>query len=400
MTLADRLNQPPAGDARRARESHPQGWEPGAKFDACGVVEANVRVSAADLPAISQDEQRWREEIARVTGMPIPDERQVQLTDTRYWGDSQSPYVYCRFKITDRAPVAADIDGVALLKALRPRKVVKTAFTGDTTLCMSINDLQTGKLAGGGTEALAERLDSAYDAVRDRARELRKIGRNLGALTVIGGGDLIEGCGSIFPNQAHEIDSDRRAQIRNTVTFILEGLDRLAPLFERVNVLAVGGNHGENRINGNRTTRHDNDDCAVFEHVALAASRDPRLGHVNFVIAQDEPAKTLDVNGWILGTTHGHVFGKNISGSVEQKAWNWFRNQAAGRQPVGDSDVLITHHYHHFASRDWGAALWVQTPAMDGGSPFFTDFSGQSSEAGLLTWVMSPEKRFVDPQIV
>jgi hypothetical protein len=210
---------------------------------------------------------------------------------------------------------------------------------------------------------------------------------------------MIEGC-AIFPNQAHEIDTDRRGQIRACTTFILDGVDRLAPLFARVTVLVVGGNHGENRIGGKRTTRHDNDDCAVFEHAATAAARDRRLQHVNFVIAQDEPAKTLDVHGHILATTHGQVYGRGAGGSVEQKALRWYSGQAAGHQPVGDANLLVTHHFHHHALRDWGACLWVQTPAMDGGSPFFTDYSGQASQPGMLSWVMSPEHRYVDPQIL
>jgi hypothetical protein len=236
-----------------------------------------------------------------------------------------------------------------------------------------------------------------FNAIEARITELRKSGRQLGSLVIIGGGDIVEGC-TIFPNQSFEIDSDRRKQIRDAVTFILAGLDQLAPLFTSVTVLAVGGNHGENRIGGKRTTRHDNDDCAVFEHAALAASRDPKLAHVGFHIAQDEPAKTLKVGDWILGTTHGNAF--RGGGHVAAKAHRWFSGMAAGRHPVGDSDLLVTHHYHHYASQDWGACHWVQTPSMDGGSPFFTDAGGMYSAPGMLTWVMSPQSRFADPQIL
>lgn len=394
-SITDRLKAAEYADARRPRISAPKGFEPGVRFDPATSLAAEVTVALSEIP---EDERRWREEITRATGLTVPDERRVILSQVRTWGDPASPNVYCRFLIEDRETATPDVDAIALLRQLRPRKAVKTAFTGDTTLCLSWNDWQTGKLAGGGTAALAERLDAAFDAAAVRARELRKIGRDLGRLVILGGGDMIEGCG-IFPNQPFEIDSDRRTQVRNTTALILEGLDRLAPLFAGVTVLAVGGNHGENRIAGNRINRGDNDDCAVFEHAALAAERDPRLGHVNFVIAQDEPAKTLDVNGWVLGTTHGHVFGKG-GGSSEQKAYRWFSGQAAGRQPAGDCDLLVSHHWHHYAARDWGACQWVQTPAMDGGSAFFTDFSGQGAAPGMLSWVMSPEKRFTDAQIL
>lgn len=394
MGLPERIAAIDAPDARRTRAGHAKGYEPDVRFEAGEAAEV-----AISLPQIPENEQRWREEIKRVTTLSIPDHRKVELAQVRYWGEPGHENVYCRFVITNRPEDNPDVDAVALLRALRPRKQVKTTFVGDTSLVISWNDWQTGKLAGGGTPALAERLDAAYDGVARRAKELRKIGRDLGQLVIIGGGDIIEGC-TIYPNQSYEIDTDRRGQIRNAVALGLDGLDRLAPQFERVVLLVVGGNHGEHRIDGHRTTRHDNDDCGVFEHMATAAARDSRLAHVDFVIAQSEPAKTLDVNGWVLGTTHGQVFGKNGAGSVEQRAWRWFSQQAAGRQPVGDADILVTHHFHHLACRDWGSCLWVQTPAMDGGSPFFTDFSGQASDPGMLTWVMSPEKRFVDAQIL
>lgn len=390
MPLSDSLSTPPAPDARRKRDDHsPEVW-----FDGRQPVAAAIPLRRVP------EEAKWREEIERITGIKVPDEREVVLEGVRYWGNPDDLNVYCRFKIQDRPGSPSDVDAVALLKDLRDnRRRPKAAHTGETTLVASWNDWQTGKAAGGGTAALAERLDGAYDGVAQRARELKKIGRDLGHLVIIGGGDMVEGC-AIFPNQAHEIDADRRTQIRNTTAFILDGIDRLAPLFSRVTLLVVGGNHGENRIGGQRTTRHDNDDAAVFEHAALAVSRDTRLSHVNFVIAQDEPAKTLDVHGWVLATTHGHVYGKNLSGAVEQKAWKWYAGQAAGHQPAGDAHVLVSHHYHHFAARDWGACQWVQTPAMDGGSPFFTDFSGQSAKPGMLTFVMTPEHRFVDAQVL
>lgn len=376
-----------APDARRPRQ-----YEPSVEYQAGEM--SQVSISLREVP---EDEAKWREEIQRVTGLSVPEHRKVELAQVRYWGNPQEPNVYCRFLISDREDAAPAVDAVQILNDLSRSNARKT-YTGSSTFCVSWNDWQVAKMEGGGTPALAARLDSAFDACVERARELRRIGRDLGSLVILGGGDIIEGC-QIFPNQSYEIDSDRRTQIRNAVTFVLGGLDRLAPLFADVRVLVVGGNHGENRINGKRTTRHDNDDCAVFEHAALAAGRDDRLQHVKFYIAQDEPAKTLEVNGWILGTTHGHVFGRG-GGHVAQKAHKWYSGQAAGRFPVGDADLLVTHHYHHYAAQDWGACRWVQTPAMDGGSPHFSDGTGFAAGPGMLTWVMTDESRWSDAQVV
>jgi len=405
MALSDKLNeaQKHVADARRQRTQHPKGFEPGVKYEAGEPSEVTVTVAR-----IPENEAKWREEITRVTGLDLPLDRRVELAQVRYWGPKDDPFIYCRFTITDRN-VSSPIDACTLLASLRKARGSRkpstnnrhstTSMVGEDSFVLSWNDWQVGKLSTGGTPALAERLDRSFDNAKNRAKELKRIGRSLGHLVIVGGGDLIEGC-SIFPNQSFEIDSDRRTQLRNCVSLGLEGLDRLAPLFEKVTVLAVPGNHGENRIKGNRTTRGDNDDCAVFEYMALAASRDPKLNHVNFVISQDEMSKTLEVSGWVLGTTHGHSYGRGAGGSIEQKALKWFAGQAAGRQPIGDADVLVTHHFHHYASRDWGATLWIQTPAMDGGSEWLTDMNGMSSQPGMLSFVMTPETKMQDLQIL
>lgn len=392
--LGDHLPQP-APDARRSRESHPKGFEPGVRFDGSGLAEVTMTVKD-----ISGDEAAWRDKIQLVTGLTIPDVRECVLTDVRYWGDPGAPMIYAKFQIRDRAGVAGAVDGVQILRDLRAgRRTPTLAFDGDASFGFSLNDTQFGKNAGGGTRATLERIDNQVESLIARAKELRKINRQLGRCVAIGGGDINEGC-FIYPNQAFEIDMDRRQQNNTSTAVILDITDRVAPYFSQMTWLVVGGNHGQHRVNGNKVNRSDNDDLLVFENAARAAERDKKLGHVNFVIAQDEQAKTLNVNGWILGTTHGDVYGKNAGGSAEIKARNWFRNQAAGRQPIGDSDLLITHHFHHYFARDWGSCMWVQTPAMDGGSPFFTDFSGEDSQPGMLSWVTHPGSRYTDAVIL
>jgi hypothetical protein len=398
--IADALNAAPMPDARRTRATHPKGFEPGVTFN----VESGLPATAVISSHVELDAAEHRAKIIEQTGLHIPDALDVRLErlTLQSGADGTAERWWYKYLFVARAHHAQpdEYDHVATLKALRRDRTAKTpVFTGESAFVLSWNDWQAGKSAGGGTPALLARFDAQIRAAEARVRELRKIGRDLGHLVIIGGGDMVEGC-TIYPNQSFELDMDgRRRQVNVVTDMILDGLDRLAPLFERVTVLAVGGNHGENRINGNRTSRHDNDDCLVFENAARAVSRDPRLGHVTFVIAQDEPAKTLDVNGWILGTTHGQAFGKG-AGRPEQKAHNWFKGQAGGRFPAGDCDVLLSHHYHHHSLRDWGACLWVQTPANDGGSPQHTDLTGECAESGMLSFVMTPASRYQDSQVL
>ncbi len=68
----------------------------------------------------------------------------------------------------------------------------------------------------------------------------------------------------------------------------------------------------------------------------------------------------MEVESWVLGTTHGHIADKG-AGNSEVKVFNWFKGQAAGKQPVGDSDILITSHFHHARLADWGGGCgWMQ----------------------------------------
>jgi hypothetical protein len=400
MSLTQRVQAEPA-NARRARQNHPKGFEPGVKFS----IDSGLPESAVICSTVELDAEDHRAKIEEQTNLKIPASLDVRLerltlqngadgTAERWW----YKYVFVT-RLADVLNEDTISNHVASLKGFRKnRKAIKPAHTGESTFVISWNDWQAGKAEGGGTAALLERYEAQIAAVKARAVELRKIGRDLGRLVIIGGGDMVEGC-TIFPHQMMHIDADRRGQINTVTDMILFGLDELAPLFADVTVLAVGGNHGEHRIDGNRTNRTDNDDCLVFETAARVAGRDDRLAHVNFVIAQGEPAKTIDINGWVYATTHGQAFGRG-AGRPEQKAHNWYKGQAGGRFPAGDADVLVSHHYHHKAERDWGACLWIQTPANDGGSMQHTDLTGEHAESGMLTWVVTPERRYQDAQVI
>lgn len=388
-------------DARRSRASHPKGYEPGVTFSVETGLPSEAVVSSDRQLFESADHRRLIEEQTKLTIPAHLDVRLERLTLENN-GDSVATRWWYKYKFVPRTgptTEAEQVDHRAFLRSLRRnRQPVTPKHTGEGTFMLSWNDWQAGKQEGGGTPALLARFNTQIDATKARVAELRKIGRPLGRLVIIGGGDLVEGC-TIFPHQMMHVDADRRRQVNVVTDMILYGLDELAPLFSEVVCLVVGGNHGENRVDGNRVNRTDNDDCLVFENAARATARDPRLQHVSYLIAQGEPAKTLDVHGWVYATTHGQAFGKG-AGKPEAKAHTWYKGQAGGHLPPGDAHVLVSHHYHHLAVRDWGACLWVQTPANDGGSLQHTDLTGEAADAGMLSWVVTPESRFGDAAVL
>lgn len=294
------------------------------------------------------------------------------------------------------------VDPIALMKELglpsKP-KGINTIKGEDSTFVLDWADWQVAKKEGGGSAGFVERFDSAITSALNRIVELRMLGRRLDELVIIGGGDIVEGC-TIYPQQSFHIDGHRRDQIRLAVASILKGIYALAPHFETVRVVVVPGNHGENRINGNRTAIGDNDDLLVFDMAETAIQADGKMKHVKFEIAEDEVSVATRIRDWTYGITHGDVYGRGGGTGVRNKVFAWFKTMAANRHAVGGADVLVTHHFHHDALEDWGATLWVQNPTMDGGSAYFVEATGHKPKHGMNSWVVTKAERFQDKQIL
>lgn len=347
------------------------------------------------------------EEILRKFGH---DPEQVEIVGTlkerhsQYWSRDKEQMLWKHtyaFALRRTVAEGASIDPVALLKELDlSAQPAKDNFSHlpESSFVLDWADWQTGKSEGGGTAEFIKRFDQSILMAKSRIAELRSIGRGLQELVIIGGGDMVEGC-VIYPQQSFGIDMNRREQIRFTVGAILKGIYELAPMFKSVRVVVVPGNHGEHRINGNRTEIGDNDDLLVFEMAQVALELDKTMKHVTFEIAEREISLATEIQGWIYGITHGDVFGRG-SGAVANRVFNWYKTMAANRHPVGASDVLVTHHFHHEATADWGSTLWVQNPALDGGSNYFKEALGYDAKSGMASWVVSPSSRLQDKQIL
>ena len=268
---------------------------------------------------------------------------------------------------------------------------------------ISINDIQLGQSYNGGSKATIAQFYEYVELARKRVRQLRRAGRSLETLVVVFGGDLIEGC-VIYGNQAFNLDMHQKQQVEGVIALTLHALDVLAPMFDEVKVLAARGNHGENRIDGKRTTLGDNMDTHCVEMAKLALARDPKMQHIEWVIADTEDGVWVDVLGWTLVTTHGDVYAKGVAGATtDKKAQAWMKNMAASRRKfgrLGTPDVLIGHHFHHDKMVDWGDCLFRQTPSQDRGSPYFEQATGEYSDSGMLSFVMTDSVRYVDERVL
>jgi predicted phosphodiesterase len=160
-----------------------------------------------------------------------------------------------------------------------------------------------------------------------------------------------------------------------------------------MSVVAIPGNHGENRQNGKSITSvHDNDDVAVFEQVAeILAMNHESFSHVGFRLSRDEIALGIEVSGKILAVTHGHV--TKPGANAAQTLWNWWQGQAMGRAypVVADADILISGHYHHLNIKEQENRAVFVCPSLTQVGEYFSDSTGVKTRSGTLSMLISPD---------
>lgn len=383
MSLKDTLATPIGGDARRPRGSHPKGMEPGIRYTSSGPSEVVLQ-----LTEIPEDEQRWRSEITRVTSLTIPDDRQVLLSQVRYWGDPRAPYVYCRFLIEDRPQDTTALDVEALIRATRRASAPRPPKnTTDRALVVAWADLQVGKVGSrGDTETLVSRVMDKLAGLEQHVKALKPR-----SVYLIDCGDCVES----FENtgqQAFTNDLSFPEQLRVARRLFTEAVVRLAKLAPEMVVASVPSNHGRWRRGKDQLGR-PGDDFGIETLVAVAdacAMNPDAFGHVSFRVPDPwEETIAFDVHGTILAVAHGHQV--NRPNGIPQ----WWANQVHGGQPAADADVLLTGHFHHLRVEPTGrsahtgrAKWWLQAPTLDNSSDWFRYRAGSDSDPGLLTFTV------------
>lgn len=280
-------------------------------------------------------------------------------------------------------------DLVTIIKKYRPSKSQEPSGGNGAVFFVNLADWQLGKADGDGAHGTVTRLLDRLELIKARILELKKIGRPIDKIVIAGLGDMIEGCDGNYATQPFTVQLNRRQQIRLCRRILTTYVTTLAKLASKVDVIAVPGNHGENRKDGKYyTTRGDNDDVAVFEMVAeiLSANKEA-FGHVEFFLPEDGIYMITEANGRYVGFAHGHVAG---SGSdVQSKIRNWWKDQAFNKNDIGFVDLLVTGHYHHFSIIEYDdKTIHMQCPSEDGGSEWWQDLKGQDSRPGCLTFVI------------
>jgi predicted phosphodiesterase len=293
----------------------------------------------------------------------------------------------------------ADIDHLIQdIRKHKPRER-KPLIEGAASLVVVAADWQVGKKDGDGLKGLVGRWLQAIDDVEARYKELKKMGRPIESITVLCLGDLVEGCDGHYDIQTFTVEIDRRDQVKIARRLLRDALIRWSKFAPEITVAAIGGNHGENRKNGKAfTTLNDNDDVALVESVAEIFQANPEAyGHIKFAIPTDSLSLTVEAGTKIIGITHGHL--ARAGAGVEAKLRRWIADQTLGRNKIGDCDILVTGHYHSLKMADWGGVKWLQAPALDGGSVWWSQSTGETADVGVLTFLVS-ERGITDLQLL
>jgi hypothetical protein len=392
MSLADDLSKL-GNDEQRKRIARdiPKGWEPSVEYDAAGGILTSVPRTAGDEPDHAEllaefelDPTKWR-----ITGLR---RSKWQRWDGEWLESFRANFI----PQTGGLAVPSDdlLDIVARWKPIRGFSSPVAARSEPLAYVVVLADTQIGKMDGGGSQVIIENVMTKIDAAVLRLKELRKLGRTIGEIYLPQLGDCIEGFNSQGGRNAWRNDLDLTQQIRVYRRLLLHMVKTFAPLAERVIVPSVGGNHDEAVRAGNAmaTTYTDSFALDAASAVADALADHPSYQHVSFVFPKyDTLTVTLDICGTVVGLAHGH--------QCRGKAVDWWSKQAHGQQEIGEATLLLTGHYHHLKVEQTGAKTWIQSPALDGGSTWFSNSTGQSAPAGMLTLTVG-QNRWGDLQVL
>lgn len=255
------------------------------------------------------------------------------------------------------------------------------------TVLLAVGDTQAGKVDGGGSESLVARFGRILN---DIASWLRSTG-GCERLILAWAGDCVEGVVSQNGKLISRLDLSVTEQVRLVSRMIMHEVGLFAPLCNQMLVASVPGNHDEShRV----AATSPGDSWAIQAASSVADALDLMGGyeHVTFLFP-DEESSSLAVSvgteehPFVIGLTHGHIC-KNVNNVTK-----WMANQALGRQPVGEADLLISGHWHHLRAEFMnGGRTWCQLPSFDGGSNWFTDAKGAETPAGAVTMEIDPSR--------
>lgn len=298
---------------------------------------------------------------------------------------------YYKLRLMKKTPMDPDVfdELVKLIKNDKPKPKLPK---GNETFVVALADWQLGKSDGGGTKEVIKKVNQMIVDVQQQVKDLRKTGHKIDELYIVGLGDLVEGCDGHYDMQTFSVDLDMRSQVRLAWQLLIKIVKAWAPLFNKVTIACVPGNHGEVRKNGRAfTTFGDNWDVHVFEILeAVIAENKKAYKHVSFDIPDDELVVVTDIRGKKCVFAHGHQF-RSGGTNAFAKQQKWLALQSLAKLKADGCDILLSGHYHHLSIVQEYNTLFLQAPSIDGGSRWAENTHALVSDPGTLTFVIGKD---------
>lgn len=390
---AEELDSPPQ------RNKHvPKGWEPGVTWE--GSSGGTITTGTLETPPDDWDD------LLRERGLDPA--RYEIVGDTIKWcsydgwkrdavGEGAYSAICFSYRANIRLRVAAVRENDASLEALyiearKQRPARSKRKSGEETFVVALSDWQTGNSDFEGVNGQIEAIADLPEKICDQLADHRRSGHQIGTVVLAGLGDLVENTCDFYPSQAFTVDLDRREQTRVVRRGLRDIVLAVSKQAEKVSVVAIPGNHGENRKNGKAyTTVNDNDDVAVFEQVAEIIAASEAIENVGFRLAGEEVVVAIRVSDQTIAFTHGHV-PKPRNGAVPT-LWEWWKEHAMGRAipALADADILIAGHFHHLNVKEQEGRLILIAPSLTKVGQYWANAHGTTTAAGTLSLIVSPD---------
>jgi hypothetical protein len=381
----------------RKRIKHPAGFEPGLELRGTGgaiTISRDVNEAPSDWDEILDEllpKNIDREKYAIDTSQPV----EVRAWDANTGENGIQRLYYFKAKILLRQSeqALADLDDIIKVARRRKKATPMQPVSDERCYFLQITDLQAGQADGTGVSGMVSKALELADIAKADLKALKKQGRPASRIFIPITGDLVEGISGWYEMQTFSVQLDRREQVKLVRRLLTEVLLSLASFGLPVHVAVVPGNHGENRNGGKAyTTLGDNDDVAVVEQIAEAFAL-AEVENVTFTFPQaDRLSLTVEVLGWVVGLSHGHV--ARAAGAPSAKILAWFKSMAAVRDPIGDSDILFTGHYHHgIWSQLVGDTEWIQGGALCDASAWFAQTAGLVSDPLVMKGTITKDQK-------
>jgi hypothetical protein len=251
-------------------------------------------------------------------------------------------------------------------------------------------DLQLGKADGDGTDGTIARFFSMLETAAATCDRLAS--RGVEELVIPWLGDLVENVDGHYAMQGFTTDRNLNEQVETAALLYLALNKTLAPMFPRVLNVVVPGNHGEVRKDGKAHTDFGDNHDVTAPYLGHQAITDT-LPHVRFLRpSKPDLTATVEIRGRIHGFMHGHQ-GKVSGPTAHARIIEWHRRQAAGQRAMGDAEFVWSAHYHHASIAAPNASrVYIQSPALDGGSPWYAETKGDESEPGTFMGLLNGKR--------